>query len=327
LDNTITTADAAAAQEGLPAEPLQAPRNAQIDEALAFEPDSCALSDAVARCDQISACAGQIGREAIESMVSCLGDPDPMVRWEASRALAESAHHLQRPAHLGDVLTMGATDAMSLSELLGVMREGLMSPDATLRASYTEALARWPHPVAVELLEQSLQDDSADVRAAAARGLGQLGALESTERLIAALEDASLWVRRSAADALGAIADRRATPALISMAQEGPALTRTAALAALGHLPGREARATLEAMLTDENGEIRWHAARSLETAGTSTTLSALKGLVGDNYSLFGRTVSEVALAAMDAIGQREQGVWHALRVAVLRLIARFRRR
>lgn len=288
---------------------------------------SCDRPDPIVRCEEIAACAGHIDRTAVESMVSCLSDADPMVRWEASLALAKSARCLQRPEDLGQVLTMGSSDAMTLSELLEVMREGLASPDAAQRASFAEALGRWPHPTAVALLEQSLKDDSAEVRAAAAGGLGQLGALESTDDLIAALADTSLWVRRAAADALGAIGDRRATAPLVKMAQEGPALTRTAALAALGRLPGKDAREALQSSLGDPQGEVRWQAARSLEVAGTSASLPALEGVLNDSFTLFGRSVGEVALSAIQAIGQREQGMWHALRAAVIRLVGRGRRR
>lgn len=297
----------------------------EAPEALAA--DSCDRPDPIVRCDEIAACAGQIDRTAVESMVSCLSDADPMVRWEASLALAKSAQCLQRPEDLGQVLTMGSSNAITLSELLDAMREGLAAPDAAQRASFAEALGRWPHPTAVTLLEKSLTDDNADVRAAAARGLGQLGALESTDELIAALADTSLWVRRAAADALGAIGDRRATAPLVEMARQGPALTRTAALAALGRLPGKEARETLRASLGDPQGEVRWQAARSLEASGTSASLPALEGVLNDSFTLFERSVGDVALSAIQAIGQREQGMWHALRAAVIRLIGRYRRR
>lgn len=289
--------------------------------------NSCDRPDPVVRCEEIAACAGHIDRTAVESMVSSLSDADPMVRWEASLALARSAQCLQHPEDIGQVLTMGSSDAITLSELLEVMRQGLAAPDATQRAAFAEALARWPHPTAVTLLEQSLKDESAEVRAAAASGLGQLGALESTDELIAALADTSLWVRRAAADALGAIGDRRATAPLVEMARQGPVLTRTAALAALGRLPGKEAREVLQASLSDPQGEVRWQAARSLEAVGTSVSLPALEGVLNDSFTVFGRSVGQVALSAIQAIGQREQGRWHALRAAVIRLVGRRRRR
>jgi len=289
--------------------------------------DSWERPDAIGRCEQVAASAGQIGRAAIESMVVCLNDPDPMVRWEASLALAESAHNLQRPQDLNQVLTMGSSDAMSLSELLAVMREGLASPEPSQRASFAESLGRWPHPTAVALLEQALQDETAMVRATAARGLGQLGALESAPGLIASLTDKSLWVRRAAADALGMIGDQSAAEPLAAMAKQGPILTRTAALAALGHLPGKIARETLTACLADQDGEVRWQSARSLQTIGTLSSLPVLERLLGDDFTLFDESVREVALGAIKAIGQREQGAWHALRLVVIRLVGRLRRR
>ncbi len=289
--------------------------------------DTCERPDPIVRCEQIAGFAGQIGRTAVESMVVCLNDPDPMVRWEASLALAESAHNLQRPQDLHQVLTMGSSEAMTLSELLSVMREGLASPEPAQRASFAESLGRWPHQTAVALLEQALGDETAMVRATAARGLGQLGALESAPGLIAALADKSLWVRRAAADALGAIGDQSAAGPLAVMASQGPLLTRTAALAALGHLPGKIARETLTACLGDQDGEVRWQAARSLQAVGTLSSLPVLERLLGDDFTLFDESVRDVALGAIKAIGQREQGAWHALRLVVIRLVGRLRRR
>jgi hypothetical protein len=85
-------------------------------------PAPCEQPSAIARCEQIAASAGQIGRSDVESMVSCLSDPDPMVRWEASLALAESAHNLQRPQNLSQVLTMGGSEAITPSACPRVTR-------------------------------------------------------------------------------------------------------------------------------------------------------------------------------------------------------------
>jgi HEAT repeat protein len=289
--------------------------------------DSCERPDAIARCEQIAGCAGQIGRTAVELMVVCLNDPDPMVRWEASLALAESAHNLQRPQDLSQIMAMGSSEAITPGELLAVMRVGLASPEPSQRASFAESLGRWPHQTAVALLEQALGDDTAMVRATAARGLGQLGALESAPALIEALGDKSLWVRRAAADALGAIGDQSAAEPLAAMGRQGPILTRTAALAALGHLPGKVARETLTECLSDQDGEVRWQAARSLQAIGTLSSLPVLERLLADDFTLFDESVRDVALGAIKAIGQREQGAWHALRLVVIRLVGRLRRR
>jgi HEAT repeat protein len=290
-------------------------------------PAPCEQPGAIVRCEQIAASAGQIGRKDVESMVSCLRDPDPIVRWEASLALAESAHNLQRPQNLSQVLTMGGSEAITLSELLADMRVGLSSADPAQRASVAETLGHWPHQTAVELLEQALGDETAMVRATAARGLGQLGALESVEHLVTALQDPSLWVRRSAADALGALGDQSAAEPLAVVARQGLVLTRTAALAALGHIPGKIARDTLASCLGDADGEVRWQAARSLEAVGTLSSFPALERLLNDDFTLFDRSVREVTLGAIRAIGQREQGAWHALRLALIRLVSRLRRR
>lgn len=287
----------------------------------------CERPDLIARCQAIAACAGQIGRSEIQTLVECLHEDDALVRWEASLALADSARNLQRPQTFNQVLVMGGDDAVTMGELLEMMRAGLASPEPGERAAVAEALGRWPHQTAVELLEQSLQDETPLVRATAARGLGQLGAIESAPHLIVLLEDPSLWVRRSAADALGALGDVHAAGPLAVLARQGPLLTRTAALAALGHLPCKVARETLTACLADSEGEVRWQAAHALEAVGTSASLPALERLLNDDYTLFDKPVRAVALEAIRAIGQREQGIWHALRLALMRLLGRLRRR
>jgi len=302
--------------------------NKPIDTAPEGAPSEyCEAPDAIDRCEQVSQCAGCVDRATVESLIECLGDTDPMVRWEASLALADSAHNLLRPQDLSQVLAMGSSVAISANDLLSILEQKLETAAPAERAAVAETLGRLPHQRAVLLLERALSDETAMVRATAARGLGQLGALESSSHLVDALVDPSLWVRRAAADALGAIGDQKAVEPLIALAQQGPVLTRTSALAALGHLPGKPSRETLIACLDDEEGEVRWQAARSLEAVGTSAALPALERLLGDGFVLFDEPVRAVALSAMRAIGQREQGAWHALRLAIIKMVGRFRRR
>jgi HEAT repeat protein len=281
--------------------------------------------DAIARCLEISACAGRVDRAAVDAMVECLYDPDPLVRWEAGEALAETAHNLQRPQDIGQILGLGA--AITFSDLLAEVRAGLLSSDPSHRAAAAEALGRWPHQSAVQLLERALDDAEPMVRATAAQGLGRLGAQEAVERLIQLLGDPSLWVRRAAADALGATGDPAAAGPLSEMATQGPVLSRMSMLAALGHLPGRTARRALTDALNDDAAEIRWQAARSLEAIGTSASLPALERLLGDDTVLFDRPVRTVAQDTIRAIGQREQGPFHGARLVVMRLVGRLRRR
>jgi HEAT repeat protein len=281
----------------------------------------------IIRWRQIAASAGRTDRASVEFLVQCLYDPDPLVQWEAGAALAESAHSLQRPHRLGQILEMGSGDALTFSDLLASMREGLASDDPSHRAAVAETLGRWPSQAAVTLLEHALDDEVPEVRATAVRGLGELGAIEAVPRLIEALGDTSLWVRRAAADALGAIGDPNAAAALTIMAQQGPTLTRTSALAALGHLPSRIARRTLVDSLNDEDGDVRWQAARSLEAIGTSTAIPALERLLGDGHMLFDQPVHRVARNRIKAIGQREHGPLHAVRLAVMHVVGQLRLR
>ncbi len=282
--------------------------------------------DVLARCATVQGYAGATDRPTVRALLAAMGDSEPMVRWEAAVALAESARNLEKPQVLQRVLGKEGEAPLTRGELLAWLRQSLATADAVQREAVADALGHWPQQGAVELLIKALDDDAAPVRASAALSLGRLGAIDAVERLSAALGDPSLRVRIAAAEALGAIGAVSAAPALAEMVAQGPTLTRVAAISGLGRLPSREAQQALIACLTDQEGEVRWHAARGLEQIGTAAALLALERLLGDTYCLFGQPVHAVAQAAIRAIRQREQGAGHAVRHAFYRLWGWLRR-
>lgn len=283
-------------------------------------------SDTLERCATVQTYAGATGRPAVRALVSFLADPDPLVRWEAASALARSAQNLEKAHVLQRVLGRDGSAPLTAGELLAWMRQGLADPNPVLREAVADALGLWPYQAAVELLLKALADDAPEVRASAARSLGRLGAMETAGSLLRLLQDPSIWVRQAAADALGALGDTATVAALAEAAANGPSMGRVAAITALGQLPTREARQRLIACLSDDHGEIRWHAARALESIGTIAALPPLERLLGDSYVLFDQPIHRVAQSAIRAIGQREQGAWHTVRHAFYHLWGWLRR-
>ncbi len=288
--------------------------------------DGAPQGDVLARCATVQGYAGATDRQTVRMLVTALGDAEPLVRWEAAAALAQTAQNLDKPQVIQRVFGRDGAAPLTTGELLAWLRQSLAAPDPAQREAVADALGRWPQQAAVEILIKALGDEAPRVRASAALSLGRLGAIEALEGLSAALGDPSSWVRGAAADALGALGDSRAAGALAALAAEGPTLARVAAISALGRLPSREARQQLLACLADESGEIRWHAARALQTVGTVAALPELERLLGDAYCLFDQPIYAVAGAAIRAIRQREQGAWHAVRHAFFHLWGWLRR-
>lgn len=287
--------------------------------------DSSSAQDALTRSAEVQSYAGSTDREIAGVLMASLNDPDPLVRWEAALALAETAQNLEN-AQVRLLQSQGDA-SLTRDELLAWMQSALNQPDDAQREAIADALGHWPQQAAVQLLRQAMHDEAARVRASAARSLGRLGAMEATGDLLTMLEDPALWVRVAAADALGAIGDAGAVGPLASMAAQGPVLTRVAAISALGQLPSREARQRLIQCLSDESGEIRWHSARALEQIGTVAALPGLERLLGDDYTLFDQPIHRIARSTMGAIRQREQGTWHDIRHVIFRLLGWIRRR
>ncbi len=282
--------------------------------------------DVLVRCATVQSYAGATDRQTVRALIAALGDAEPLVRWEAAAALAQTAQNLDKPQVLQRVLGRDGAAPLTAGELLAWLRQSLADPDPAQREAVADALGRWPQQAAVEVLIKTLGDEAPRVRASAALSLGRLGAIEAIDSLAAALDDTSLWVRVAAADALGAIGDPGAAAPLAAHVAEGPVLVRVAAISALGRLSSREARQQLVACLEDEIGEVRWHAARALQAVGTVAALPGLERLLGDDYRLFDQPIHEVARSAIQAIRQREQGAWHAVRHAFFHLWGWLRR-
>jgi HEAT repeat protein len=155
----------------------------------------------------------------------------------------------------------------------------------------------------------SLDDPDVRVREAAATALGRLRDEDTTAALANALRDPSLWVRRSAASALGSIGSTRTVMDLVRGLSDSSAIVRASAALALGHVPSARSREALAQAAADPDAGVRWSAAKSLGEIGDVTALPMLRGLRGDMCVVLGRSVDDVAKAAMEAIRGRDRGL------------------
>lgn len=274
-------------------------------------------SEVIERCRQAQSLAGDARRDSILSLIEMLGDVHPFVRWEAGRALAQTATLYRERPRLGLSWAARRSPIMAYEELCALMREGMQAPQAETRAATADALGLWGQAAPVALLMEALQDPDPVVRVSAATALGRIGDEDAIKPLQTALTDSSVWVRRAAAGALGDIGDPHSVAALRRALEEPQSLlVRSALVGALGRIASSSARQALLRSLQDGCPEIRWQALRGLERVGDISALSKLEPLLTDETAVFGESIAQRARAAISAIESREIGLWNALRKA-----------
>lgn len=163
----------------------------------------------------VDALASLRGNEAMELILSALGDQSWRVRKTAEQALE---------GFLGD--------EGLVTSLISALRSG---DNAGLRNSAAAALIRVGQ-AAVPYLKEAIKDPDRDIRKFAADILGEIGGGTSASTLIGALRDPDDNVRSAAAEALGKIGGDEVVNALVSIltCAEDDLWLRFSALEALG---------------------------------------------------------------------------------------------
>lgn len=280
----------------------------------------------MARWARVSSLAGQISASAVQELLDCLSDHDPLVSWQARVALATTAARLRRRARTGMPVWNGQNRELTFSGLFALLCEGLEDTDPQRRAATADALALWGYEPAVSSLVRATRDSQPLVRASAATALGHIGDKSAVASLLSALSDPSMWVRRAAADALGAIGDPRGVPGLEQILADPQSLVRASAVRALGHMHTARARKALERCAQDGDSTTRWYSARGLARIGNVGSVPILQGLKEDDATLFGQSTTDLATAAIEAIEKRERGLWKQLRRTFYTVRRRFQR-
>jgi HEAT repeat protein len=180
---------------------------------------------------------------------------------------------------------------------VGRLIKALGHESSPVRDKATDALKEMGEP-AVEPLIAALADENPRVRARAVYTLAAIDGRRAVEPLIAALGDESSEVRASAAWNLGDLGDHRAVEPLIA-ALEDPAAARFACAMSLGTIGDPRALEPLLLALTDEDSQLRKHAARALGGIGDARAVEPLLAALDDED----REVRGSAATALGMIG------------------------
>ena len=202
---------------------------------------------------------GRIGGEqAIDALIRALNNEENWVREAAAKALGRIGNE----------------------QVVEQLIQALEDEDKGVRWNAVLALDWIGSEQAVDALIQALKDKESLVREYSALALGEIGSEQAVEPLIQALNDER--VRREAVEALGRIGSEQAIDVLIQALNNpnrffrrwtAEALGKTEALGKIG---SKQAVDALIQALKDEDGDVRWNAAKALEKIGTLETLEKL---------------------------------------------------
>lgn len=179
--------------------------------------------DAAERADAIVAVAEERAEMASDAILAALHDPQPRVRREAARALAQLQDPRAVAAMLEDIEaspdlleeeTIDALGALGDQAAVPALVAALENPRPLLRRAAARALGRIGGSLVIAPLEYAVQHGDTDVRRAALQGLRQCEAYGSAEIIAGALGDIHPSVRVAAAEAIGELQLKAAAPAL-----------------------------------------------------------------------------------------------------------------
>lgn len=190
-------------------------------------------------------------------------------------------------------------DRDTLAHLYCLLRDD----DRLRRRSAVSALGLIGVPASGPHLLPYLRDVDAGVRWEAATSLGLLADNRATLPLSVALADDAAWVRAAAANALATIADPAAIPSLLHLASTDESLTvcRAATAALAGLPPNEQTWAYMHVALQAADAQICASAIRYFASHPDTEATNHLHELLSDPRTVFGRTIGDLAAAALIA--------------------------
>ena len=253
------------------------------------------------------------GTRTVETLVQALGDPNPLVRLDATTLAGRLPPETQGANRLVDALLGGLADerrgireraALALGRLksptayYGLSSAATNDRDSSVRAAAVEALGRVGGEGTPFTVREALERDEDDrVRAMACIALGILRPPFAVEALTRSLKDISGRTRAAAAEGLALVGSPEAVKTLVDSLALPDDDLRMAATRSLGRVGGAPALEALRKLLAHDQPAVRREAAQILGQRADAASLETLARMTRDGDD-------GVRAAAVEALGR-----------------------
>jgi len=221
-----------------------------------------------------------------EILLECAGDPDPLIRQQAIRLMADYTQDRFKSAlvhALSDEdprVRQAAISALASSKPEGGMDPllaALEDPDLWIRASAARVLGNYGYPLALMPLIHHVNNDIPPVKIACLEALGMLEDEKALGVILEQLRHPDIEVQKAALQALGAYVSPRARRVLEEYSGHSDWRLRAAAIAALSVKPDPSVIPRLHARLEEESDEyVRVVIVSALDTFGSASSFEPL---------------------------------------------------
>ena len=176
----------------------------------------------------------------------------------------------------------------------------LGDPDPDVRRNAAWTLGRQRDTRIIDPLIAALDDEDATVRVRAAESLGVIKDPRIVEPLLETLTDEEPQARAKAIGSLGRQGDLRAIPAALDLLHDSDPVVRSSAAQVFMLLPEKDGIVGLvRTLLDDDDYEVRYYSAKSLEQIGGAATVDALLEAMQGEVSEGGKMYIAEILASL----------------------------
>lgn len=251
-------------------------------------------------------------KEAVDSLVAVLGDPEDTVRVNVIRALGEIGDPKVVPAIVPFVTDPLSGVRIASCQTLGQLKDpravpalekALYDQDDTIRLVAARSLGMIPGPDSLDVLVRvALQDENEAIRSHVVKVVAERHATDAVPKLESALQAESELVRANAAQALGEVGDRSSVPSLVRALDDPYYKVRCLSAHAIAKLAPDDAsaRAALAARLDVEtHGMVKVDLAWALGSMGDRSRLDVVRTLLFQGEPEDVRAEAAMALGAL----------------------------
>jgi HEAT repeat protein len=257
-----------------------------------------------------------VGPEAIEPLISVIGDPIWEIRNNAAETLAAIGEKAVEPL-ISRLTSKEEYTRSRASYALGLIRDpravepliGLLGDNKeTVRWNAARALGQIKDPRALEALKATLEDEIRSVQWQATVAL--MAFKEGADVIMDAMQSKGNFCRQDLIAALGELGETRATELLISALSSEQKEVKWNSVVALGKIGDPNAVEPLTRLLGDRDPEIRGNILVALREIGDPASMGALKGALTDRDSkVRGLAVSTLAKIGDSSITRDLEGM------------------